>query len=137
MTTYIGHEDALLRRKEDELMSPENHEKRISLLEVLAENGEKQRLADQKRVDYIETKMDAHLVQTSKNQEATAREVGRLASAVENIGADVKDALVASSDAKANMLTAKAVWSAVLAMAAAGTVASTAVWAIFTYFIAK
>lgn len=132
-----GQEGALHRRKEDDLMSPENHEKRISTLEIIAETGERHRQDLNKRVDYIEQRFDNHLVHNSSIQLKTAEEVGRLASAVENIGVDVKDAIVASTEAKSNMLTAKGIWIAVVSMASAGVVASAAVWAIFTYFIAK
>lgn len=118
-------------------MSPEDHEKRISMLEVIAENGEKAREDLNKRVNYVESRLDSHLVQNAQNAQKTAEEIGRLASAVENIGSDVKEAIVASAEAKANMLTARAIWSVILAMGAAGTVASTAIWAVFTYLMSK
>lgn len=118
-------------------MSNENHERRISMLEIIAETGEKHRQDTIKRIDYVESRLDSHLIQNAQTQMKTAEEVGRLASAVENIGLDVKDAIVASTEAKTNMLTAKAVWATILAMAGAGTVATAAVWTLFTYLATK
>ena len=117
------------RRKEDEPMSLENHDKRISVLEKLSENCDQQRSDTNNRLGHLEGRLDEHLVSNAKSQTDLAVSLTRLVVSVEGMADDLRGALAGSLLAVKHETIAQAViWvGATIVTLGAGA------WAVFQY----
>lgn len=119
------------RRKEDEPMSLENHDKRIAVLEKLSENCDQQRTDTNNRLVHLEGRLDEHLVTNAKSQLEMSVALTRLVTSVESMADDIKSALTGSLLAVKHETIAQAL----LWVGSITVTCGAAAWAVFQFFI--
>lgn len=117
-------------------MTLEEHEKRLAVLEKLSENCDEQRTDTNKRLVGLERKLDSHLLATNASQLETAKAVTRLATTVEGMALDLKDALVGASLAVSHETQWRVIGKLATVISASIIVVVSAAWTVFS-FVAK